>query len=80
MGIKQKIRNYFSQTISSPVDDEDDVFGLGIVDSLFALQLVLFVEQAFDIQVEGDDLDLDNFCSIQAICSFVEAKLACKSQ
>jgi len=74
MGIKQKIREHFSQTVSSPVKDDDDVFALGIVDSLFALQLVLFVEQDFDLQVDGEDLNLDNFCSINAIASFVESK------
>ncbi|MDQ1920914.1 acyl carrier protein [Massilia pseudoviolaceinigra] len=80
MGIKQKIRDYFSKTISAQVKDEDDVFSLGVVDSLFALQLVLFVEQEFDVQVEGDDLNLDHFCTINAIHSFVEAKRALVSQ
>ncbi|WP_402721335.1 acyl carrier protein [Janthinobacterium rivuli] len=80
MGTKQEIRDYFSKTISSPVSDDDDVFSLGVVDSLFALQLVLFVEQAFDLLVEGDDLNLDNFCTINAISSFVESKHSCVSQ
>lgn len=77
MNIKQKIRNYFSKTISTPVRDDDDVFALGLVDSLFALQLVLFVEKEFTLQVEGDDLNLDNFCTINAIDAFVTAKCDC---
>jgi acyl carrier protein len=62
--------------ISAPVADDDDIFRLGLVDSLFALQLVLFVEQEFGLRVEGEELDLDNFCSIDAISSFVSRKMA----
>lgn len=80
MNIKQKIRDYFSNAISSPVGDDDDVFNLGLVDSLFALQLVLFVEGQFALQVEGDELNLDNFCTINAIESFVSTKLAAARQ
>lgn len=74
MNIKQKIREYFSNTLAKPIGDNDDVFALGLVDSLFALQLVLFVEKAFHLQVEGDELDLDNFSTIDAIATFVETK------
>lgn len=75
MAIKQTIRSFFSHSISASIRDDDDVFSLGLVDSLFALQLVLFVERQFDLQVEGDDLNLDNFCTINAICAFVEARV-----
>lgn len=55
---------------------DEDIFSLGFVNSLFAMQLVTFVEEAFDITVEDEDLDLDNFRSINAIESLVTQKLS----
>ena len=37
-----RIRAYFGRTIPKPVGDSDDIFDLGLVDSLFAMQLVAF--------------------------------------
>ena len=74
MDTKQRVRNYFSKAISTSIRDDDDIFNLSLVDSLFALQLVMFVEQEFDLRVDGKDIDLDNFCTINAITAFVEGK------
>ena len=54
--------------------DDEDLFATGFVNSMFALQLVQFVEGEFGIRVEDEDLDLDNFRSVAAITAFVERK------
>lgn len=54
--------------------DDDDIFTKGFVSSMFAMQLVAFVEEHFGIVVENDDLELDNFRSIAALTTFVEGK------
>ena len=69
-----RIRAYFGRTIPKPVGDSDDIFDLGLVDSLFAMQLVAFIESEFSITAEREDLDIANFCSIDALTAFVEAK------
>jgi acyl carrier protein len=38
------------------------------------MQLVNFVETAFGITVENEDLDLENFRTIEAIATLVERK------
>ena len=53
---------------------EDDIFALGFVNSLFAMQLVMFVEKEFGVAVEDEDLDLDNFRSVDAIARLIERK------
>jgi methoxymalonate biosynthesis acyl carrier protein len=55
--------------------DDEDMFALGVVNSLFAMQLVLFVEKEFQISVENEDLDFENFQSINAIAHLVDRKL-----
>jgi acyl carrier protein len=54
--------------------DEDDVFALGLISSLFAMELVEFVEREFGITVESEDIEMENFRSIAAITRLVEAK------
>ena len=55
--------------------NDQDFFALGMVNSLFAMQLVMFVEKEFRIKVENEDLDLANFRTVDAITAFVHKKL-----
>ena len=54
--------------------DDEDIFALGFVNSLMAMQLVAFVEKEFAIVIEDQDLELDNFRSINAIADLVRRK------
>jgi methoxymalonate biosynthesis acyl carrier protein len=73
--IKARIRGFISDYIRNhaPTDDED-IFASGFVNSLFAMQLVTFVESEFRITIDSEDLDIENFNTINAICSLVERK------
>ena len=75
MDVRARVRSYFARAIRHELDDEDDIFDLGVVDSLFAMQLVLFVESEFAVAAEREDLDIRNFCSIAAVTRFVTGKL-----
>ncbi len=54
--------------------NDADIFALGFVDSLFALQLISFLEETFAIEVNDQDLDISNFNSVAAIVAFVNKK------
>ncbi len=72
---ESKIRAFLGKATRDAVLDGDaDIFESGIVNSLFAVELVAFTEKEFDIVVEDDDLDLANFRSINALRAFVERK------
>ncbi|TCP54507.1 acyl carrier protein [Tumebacillus sp. BK434] len=74
---KAKIREFLSRHFKSQeLSDDDDIFALGFVNSLFAMQMVMFVEGEFGIRVENEDLDLDNFRTVNAIAALVEKKAA----
>lgn len=62
------------------LQDDEDIFALGFINSLFAMQLVLFVESEFDITIENEDLDLDNFRTLNAIAHFIERKRTSRSR
>ena len=73
--IKAKVKGFILGTVRKPdLRDDEDVFALGFVNSLFAMQLVMFVEKEFHIQVENEDLEIDNFKSVNAIANLVERK------
>lgn len=75
MNVKTRIRHYVTKALEESIRDEDDIFELGVVNSLFAMQLVRFIETEFSITVEREDLDIQNFCSIAAMAEFVLKKL-----
>ncbi len=73
--IKTTIRNFLIQHIRNiELTDTDDIFQQGLVNSLFAMQLVNFVEKQFDLIIENDELDIKNFSSINNIESFITNK------
>jgi len=71
---EQILRAFLARHVPAALESEEDFFARGYVSSLFALQLVVFVEKQFGITVEPEDLSLDNFRSIGAMERFVARK------
>lgn len=55
--------------------DDDDIFQLGYVNSLFAMQLLLFVESEFSIVVEDEDMEIANFSTVNNIVKLINEKM-----
>lgn len=73
--IEVKVRDFLGQFVSDPeVEGDHDLFASGMVNSLFAMQLVLFVEKEYGIVVANEDLDYENFKSVNAIVEFIQKK------
>jgi methoxymalonate biosynthesis acyl carrier protein len=73
--VKLSIREFVvSATSITDLGDDDDLFESGIVNSLFAVQLIAFAEKSFGIEVISEDLDIRNFRSISAAATFVAGK------
>lgn len=76
--MKETIRTYLLQKIGGDVNLglDDDIFEQGLVNSMFALQLVMYLEKEFAIKVENDDLQLTHFNTINNIEQFIQRKHA----
>ena len=73
--IRSELRSFILGAINiGNLSDEDDLFASGIVNSLFAVQLMTFVEKNFGVEVGMDDLEIENFKSISATAAFVMRK------
>ena len=73
--IKQAVRGFILSSVAIPgLDADDELFESGIINSLFAVQLMTFIEKTFGIEVGTDDLDIENFKSLNATTAFVLRK------
>ena len=77
--MKEKIRAIIENNLKifdSDVEfsDDDHIFRKGFVDSLFAIKLLTYLEQEFDIKIGNEDLNIENFHCVNKIISFVESK------
>ena len=73
--IKETVRGFILSSGGVPdFEDDENLFESGIVNSLFAVQLMTFIESTFALQVEPDDLDIQNFKSLNAMTAFVRGK------
>lgn len=74
-GIELTVADYILVNIGEVSIDYDlDIFDEGLVSSLFAIELMTFLEAIFGIKVTMDDLDMENFKSVHTIAQFVRSK------
>ena len=73
--VKESLRRFIQHSVQLPqLADDDDLFATGIVNSLFAVQLVTFIEKTFGLEVDAEDLEIRNFRSLNAATAFVQKK------
>jgi len=78
--VQRQIRNHIIEGFlfgSNGLGDEDSFLEYGVVDSTGILELVLFVEEAFNIMVDDDELLPENFDSIGSLARYVTRKKEC---
>ena len=54
---------------------EDKLVSTGLIDSMNIVELIVLVEQYWDLRVEPTELSVDNFDSVAAITRYVRHKL-----
>jgi len=75
--VREKTRRFLARHFNTAAfADDTDIFAAGLVNSLFALQLVLFVESEFGFAVRNEDLEMSNFRSVDALVAFVTRSAA----
>jgi methoxymalonate biosynthesis acyl carrier protein len=69
--IEEALLGFLAERIKTSVAVDQDLFRSGLVSSMFAMQLVVHLEESYDIAIIGPDLKLDNFRTVQAMTSLV---------
>ncbi|MGC5775206.1 acyl carrier protein [Paenibacillus pabuli] len=79
MEAAKKIRDFITKNLvvyeeSTQFENDDNIFEKGFVNSLFAMHLITYLEQEFGLVIDGDDLDINNFNTVNNIISFIKTK------
>ena len=73
------IKEYISRELVNqpellPLHNDTPLLDSGILDSLYLLKLVLFLEEQFGVVVEPEDLIPEHFGTVEAICTYLRAQ------
>ena len=80
MDIHQKIRDYVAKDLlyssnGFEYDDDDSFLQHGIIDSVGVMDLILFIEENFDFEVEDSEITPDNFDSVNNLANYIHSKV-----
>jgi acyl carrier protein len=80
MGARERIRSFVVDTFFVDGFGDDEPFlRAGIVDSMGMLQLVTFLQEAFEIEIQEEELVPENLDSLARATAFVKRKLEARS-
>ncbi len=79
MNIEPQIKDYIARNLLFSSNgfhykDDDSFLEEGIVDSQGVMELVAFVEDAFKVRVDDQDIVPDNFDSVSKLASYIRRK------
>ncbi|MBX3464602.1 MAG: acyl carrier protein [Planctomycetes bacterium] len=65
-------KNFLLSDAEFPFDDDTSLMAEGVVDSTGVLELILFLDEAFGVNVSDADATPRNLDSVRAILDYVE--------
>jgi len=79
MSIENSVRNYILENYlftddQSELTNDVSLLERGIIDSTGIMELVLFIEEAFGIKIDDDEMVPENLDSVDNIISFIKGK------
>lgn len=85
MSIESQVRSHILGDFmftddESKLRDTDSFLEEGIVDSTGVLELVMFVEEKFGIEVDDEDIVPENFDSVEQLAHYVRQKTGADAQ
>ncbi len=81
MSIEHRVKQVIIRTLSlevdaDEIDDEDELFGGGLgINSMATIEIIVGLEEEFDIEVPDEDLRVEIFDSVQTMADYVRAVL-----
>lgn len=70
--IEKRIKEFFVQKRKADnLEFDTDLFKNKVVDSLFAFEMVVFLEDTFKVRIKDSEITEDNFRSINSIADMI---------
>lgn len=76
---KDPLREHLAASLGIGLDnhhDERNLLEEGLIDSMAVMELVAYIEEAFDLTVEDEEIIADNFRSLESMAAYVGYKKA----
>lgn len=76
--MKEQIKNFIVGTLmfgEGSVEDDDQLFESGAIDSLGFIKLLTFIEKNFNVRIDMSEVTMDKFGSINDIERTIKNKL-----
>lgn len=79
MNMKKTIKQYILENLlftedESFLQDSDSFLDGGIIDSTGVMEIILFIEDAFDIKVDDNEMLPANLDSVDNLATFIQRK------
>lgn len=75
MTTQERIMEFFKLKNITDIQTDTDLFKGGYVNSLFALEIVMFLEKEFKIKIKNKDITEKNFRTIDSMAAVIEKYL-----
>jgi acyl carrier protein len=70
--VQRRIADWFLENLHLEIPSpETDLFETGVLDSLGFVELVLHLEQEFGVKITLEQVEIDNFRSVERIAAFL---------
>ncbi|GGV43644.1 hypothetical protein GCM10010182_80270 [Actinomadura cremea] len=69
--VEKELTAFLIERTGAEPELDQDLFATGTISSMFAMELVVFLEDTYDVEIVGPDLSRDNFASIRAMAALV---------
>jgi acyl carrier protein len=70
------VSNFLFDDASAILPDDSSLLDRGIIDSTGVLELIMFVEEEFGVEVRDEDVVPENFDSVAGLTSYTLARLS----
>ena len=79
MDIRQQIKQFIIENFlfaedGHELDDDASFMDEGIVDSMGILELIVFIEETYQVTVEDDEIEPDNLDSVNNLYNYIIRK------
>jgi methoxymalonate biosynthesis acyl carrier protein len=69
--VEQELTAFLVARTGADPDADQDLFATGAISSMFAMEVVVYLEDTYDIEIVGPELSRDNFRSVRAMSALV---------
>jgi methoxymalonate biosynthesis acyl carrier protein len=69
--VRADLQEFIHRRTGVLLEADTDLFDRGLISSMFAMELVVHVEETFGVEVDGADLAIDNFRTVRSMTELI---------